>query len=37
LTPTRIADRLSISEGAVRRHLARAREHLRKVLVDERI
>jgi RNA polymerase sigma factor (sigma-70 family) len=37
LTPSRIADRLSISEGAVRRHLARAREHLRKVLNDDRV
>jgi RNA polymerase sigma factor (sigma-70 family) len=35
LTPTRIAERLSISEGAVRRHLARARAHLRKVLNDD--
>jgi RNA polymerase sigma factor (sigma-70 family) len=32
LTPDDIADRLGISEGAVRRHLARARARLRAVL-----
>jgi RNA polymerase sigma-70 factor (ECF subfamily) len=35
LAPAQIAERLSISEGAVRRHLARARAHLRRVLSDE--
>jgi RNA polymerase sigma factor (sigma-70 family) len=35
LTPAQIAVRLGLSEGAVRRHLARAREHLRKVLTDD--
>jgi RNA polymerase sigma-70 factor (ECF subfamily) len=32
LDPRTVADRLGISEGAVRRHLARARAHLREVL-----
>lgn len=32
LTPVAIADLLDISEGAVRKHLARARTHLRRVL-----
>lgn len=32
LTPVVVAETLGISEGAVRRHLARARERLRKVL-----
>lgn len=32
LDPRTIADRLGISEGSVRRHLARARAHLRKAL-----
>ena len=32
LTPTAVADLLDISEGAVRKHLARARAHLRRVL-----
>ncbi|MGH9023710.1 MAG: RNA polymerase sigma factor [Acidimicrobiia bacterium] len=32
LSPADIADRLGLSEGAVKRHLARARAHLRKVL-----
>jgi RNA polymerase sigma factor (sigma-70 family) len=32
LTPTAVADLLAISEGSVRKHLARARKHLRKVL-----
>jgi RNA polymerase sigma factor (sigma-70 family) len=32
LDPARVAERLGISEGSVRRHLARARAHLRKVL-----
>jgi DNA-directed RNA polymerase specialized sigma24 family protein len=36
LPPSQIAARLSISEGSVRRHLARARQQLRKVLSDER-
>lgn len=35
LTPPEVAQLLGISEGAVRRHLARARSHLREVL-DER-
>ena len=34
LDPKAIADRLGISDGAVRRHLARARHKLRKVLDD---
>lgn len=34
LTPARVAEVLSVSEGTVRRHLARARENLRKVLDD---
>jgi RNA polymerase sigma factor (sigma-70 family) len=34
LDPRRVADRLGISEGSVRRHLARARAHLREVLHD---
>lgn len=32
LDPRHVAERLGISEGSVRRHLARARAHLRKVL-----
>jgi RNA polymerase sigma-70 factor (ECF subfamily) len=32
LDPSRIAELLGISDGAVRRHLARARRHLRKTL-----
>ena len=32
LTPTSIAERLGISEGSVRRHLARARARLREAL-----
>jgi len=32
LDPQRVAERLGISEGSVRRHLARARARLRKVL-----
>ena len=32
LDPTRVAERLGISEGSVRRHLARARARLREVL-----
>jgi RNA polymerase sigma factor (sigma-70 family) len=32
LDPPRIAELLGISDGAVRRHLARARHHLRKTL-----
>ncbi len=32
LTPAAVALRLGVSEGSVRRHLARARERLRKVL-----
>ena len=32
LTPSAVADLLDISEGAVRKHLARARTHLRRVL-----
>jgi RNA polymerase sigma factor (sigma-70 family) len=32
LTPADIADRLGIGEGSVRRHLARARKHLRRML-----
>lgn len=35
LTPGVIAGMLDISEGSVRRHLARARERLRKALVDD--
>jgi len=34
LTPARVAEVLAVSEGTVRRHLARARENLRKVLHD---
>jgi RNA polymerase sigma-70 factor (ECF subfamily) len=34
LDPSTVADRLGISDGAVRRHLARARHKLRKVLDD---
>lgn len=34
LTPGVIADRLAISDGTVRRHLARARSKLRGVLDD---
>ena len=33
LPPAAISDMLQISEGSVRRHLARARAHLRKVLI----
>ncbi len=32
LTPTEVADRLNLSEGSVRRHLARGRAKLREVL-----
>jgi DNA-directed RNA polymerase specialized sigma24 family protein len=32
LDPSRISELLGISDGAVRRHLARARRHLRKTL-----
>ncbi len=32
LTPAGVADLLDISDGAVRKHLARARTHLRRVL-----
>ena len=32
LTPPAVADLLDISEGAVRKHSARARSHLRRVL-----
>jgi len=32
LAPSQIADTLGISEGSVKRHLARARAHLREVL-----
>ena len=32
LTPAMVADRLGVSEGTVRRHLARARKQLREVL-----
>jgi RNA polymerase sigma-70 factor (ECF subfamily) len=32
LEPSVIAERLGISDGSVRRHLARARAHLREVL-----
>jgi RNA polymerase sigma factor (sigma-70 family) len=32
LDPPTVAERLGISEGSVRRHLARARAHLREVL-----
>ena len=35
LTPRAVADMLGISEGAVRRHLARARHRLREVLHDD--
>jgi RNA polymerase sigma factor (sigma-70 family) len=35
LTPAQVADRLGLSEGSVRRHLARGRARLRKVLSDE--
>jgi RNA polymerase sigma factor (sigma-70 family) len=35
LTPAQVADRLGLAEGSVRRHLARARARLRKVLTDE--
>jgi len=35
LTPSVVATRLGVSEGTVRRQLARARDRLRKVL-DER-
>jgi RNA polymerase sigma-70 factor (ECF subfamily) len=35
LTPAQIADRLGLTEGSVRRHLARARVHLRRVLTDD--
>lgn len=35
LDPAAIADWLGISEGSVRRHLARARAQLRKVLTDD--
>ena len=34
LHPAGIAGLLGVSEGAVRRHLARARAHLREVLRD---
>jgi RNA polymerase sigma factor (sigma-70 family) len=36
LSPAEVAERLGISEGAVRRHLARARERLRRSLDDDR-
>ena len=32
LTPSAVAELLDVSEGAVRKHLARARKHLRRVL-----
>lgn len=32
LTPAAVAERLGVSEGSVRRHLARGRDHLREVL-----
>ena len=32
LAPAQIADLLDISDGAVRKHLARARDHLRRIL-----
>jgi RNA polymerase sigma factor (sigma-70 family) len=32
LSPAGVADRLGTSEGSVRRHLARARAHLRRIL-----
>jgi RNA polymerase sigma-70 factor (ECF subfamily) len=32
LDPRTVAERLGISEGSVRRHLARARAHLREAL-----
>jgi RNA polymerase sigma factor (sigma-70 family) len=35
LTPPQIAIRLGLSDGSVRRHLARGRTHLRKVLADD--
>lgn len=35
LTPRAVAETLGISEGAVRRHLARARHRLREVLHDD--
>ena len=34
LTPALVADRLGVSEGSVRRHLARAKTKLRRVLHD---
>lgn len=34
LTPAQVAERLHVSEGSVRRHLARARARLREVLHD---
>jgi RNA polymerase sigma-70 factor (ECF subfamily) len=34
LTPAQVAERLCVSEGSVRRHLARARARLREVLHD---
>jgi DNA-directed RNA polymerase specialized sigma24 family protein len=34
MTDQMAADHLGISAGSVRRHLARARDHLRKVLHD---
>ncbi|MEO8697708.1 MAG: sigma-70 family RNA polymerase sigma factor [Acidimicrobiales bacterium] len=34
LTPAMVADRLGVSEGSVRRHLARAKTKLRRVLRD---
>jgi RNA polymerase sigma-70 factor (ECF subfamily) len=34
LTPAQIASRLGISEGSVKRHLARARARLRELLDD---
>lgn len=35
LAPAEVALRLDISEGAVRRHLARGRERLRRILSDD--
>jgi RNA polymerase sigma-70 factor (ECF subfamily) len=35
LTPAAIGELLDISEGSVRRHLARARKRLREVLRDQ--
>ncbi len=35
LTPSQVAEHLGIGEGSVRRHLARARAHLRKTLAVE--